>query len=199
MVDTSSGFIDRGRRRPSLGLVIVVCGPIASGKSSLAIGVARAFERRALKAATIDLDLVYEMLEHTRAPKSDAAIWSRARRMAGALNDALLSDGIDVVIAEGDFLNEFERSEFVSMLRADVSVRFVTLTVPLETALLRVEQDPTRGISRDRSFLARHYEELAETLHRRLDDDLCLDTSNITIEQAAESVVGWSLAVVASQ
>ncbi|HEY8646687.1 MAG TPA: AAA family ATPase [Gaiellaceae bacterium] len=181
---------------PPLRLVIVIGGPIASGKSTLATGLARAFERRTFAAATIDLDLIYEMLEHTRAPKSNAAIWSSARRMAGALTDALLEDGINVAIAEGDFLDGSAREEFVSMLRDDVPVRFVTLNVGLAAALLRVEQDPTRGISRDRGFLTRHYEELAETLRRRPEHDLCLDTGALTVEQAAESIVKWSIGAV---
>jgi predicted kinase len=179
-------------------LVIVIGGPIASGKSTLATSVARVFESRALAVATIDLDLIYEMLEHARAPKSDSAIWSRARRTAGALADALFVDGIDVVIAEGDFLDDSARQEFISALRDDLPVRFVTLNVDLETALLRVDQDPTRGLSRDRSFLTRHYEQLAETLQRRPEHDLCLDMGTLTIEQAAESVLQWSIGSAAS-
>jgi shikimate kinase len=173
----------------------VIGGPIASGKSTLATAVARAFELRGSAAASVDLDLIYEMLEHTRAPKSDAAIWRRARRTAGALTNAVLADGIDVVIAEGDFLDDPARREFVSVLPDDVAVRFVTLSVDLETALLRVDQDPTRGLSRDRSFLTRHYEELAETLGRRPEHDLCLDTGVLTVEQAAETIVQWSTAL----
>lgn len=174
-----------------LRLVVVIGGPIASGKSSLALSVARAVEQQGLEAATIDLDLIYGMLEHTRALKSDPSIWTRARRIAGALTSGFLDDGINIVIAEGDFLHEPARDEFVSMLPDAVPVRFVTLTVPLATAFVRVERDPTRGISRDRGFLTRHYDELAEALHARPDDDLCLDTDEITLEQATQSVVKW--------
>jgi hypothetical protein len=79
------------------------------------------------------------------------------------------------------------------MLRGDAALRFVTLRVDLTTALLRVEQDPTRGVSRDETFLTRHYEELAETLRERPEHDLCLDTGAVTIEQAAEAVAEWSI------
>ncbi|MCW2963023.1 MAG: hypothetical protein JWO17_275 [Actinomycetia bacterium] len=78
------------------------------------------------------------------------------------------------------------------MLRADVAIRFVTLRVDLATALLRVEQNPTRGLSRDENFLTRHYEELAETLRDRPAHDLCLDTAALTLEQATARVVAWS-------
>jgi RecA/RadA recombinase len=167
----------------------VIGGPIASGKSTLAVAVARAFESRGLAAATIDLDLVYEMLEHARAPKNDAVLWTRARRTAGALTKALLADGVDIVIAEGDFLDDPSRQELVSGLAEDVRVRFVTLRVDLPTALSRVDQDPTRGTSRDRGFLTRHYEEVAETLRVRPAQDLCLDTGTLTVTQATDAVV----------
>jgi uridine kinase len=49
--------------------VIVICGPIASGKSTVARAVARLFECRGRKAAVTELDLVYEMLEHRGAAK----------------------------------------------------------------------------------------------------------------------------------
>jgi adenylylsulfate kinase-like enzyme len=167
----------------------VIGGPIASGKSTLAIAVARAFECRGLAAATIDLDLVYEMLEHVRAPKNDAALWSRARRTAGAFTKALLAEGVDVVIAEGDFLDDPSRQELVSAFAEDVRVRFVTLRVDLLTALCRVNEDPTRRISRDRGFLTRHYEGVAETLRVRPAQDLCLDTGALTVKQATEAIV----------
>jgi predicted kinase len=173
-------------------LAIVVGGPIASGKSALAVSVAQAVERQRLRAATIDLDLMYEMLEHTRAVKNDPAIWSRARQTAGALTNAFFDDGIDVVIAEGDFLDERERDEFVSVLLDAATTRFVTLNVSVRTALARVEQDPTRSLSRDRDFLVRHYDELAEVLRRRPDGDLCIDTDKVTLEEATQSVVDWA-------
>jgi predicted kinase len=167
----------------------VIGGPIASGKSTLAIAVARAFECRGLVAATIDLDLVYEMLEHARAPKNDAVLWTRARRTAGALTKALLADGVDVVIAEGDFIDDPSRQELVSAFAEDVRIQLVTLRVDLLTALSRVDQDSTRGISRDPGFLTRHYEEVAETLRVRPAQDLCLDTGALTVKQATEAIV----------
>jgi chloramphenicol 3-O-phosphotransferase len=183
--------------KPGIGrlvrLVLVIAGPIASGKSSLAVSVALALEQQGLRAATIDLDLMYEMLERARALKNDSVIWSSARRAAGALTKALLDDGTNVVIAEGDFLDDRARAEFVSMLPDGVAPEFITLTVPLETALVRVDQDPARGISRDRGFLARHYDERADLMRRRPDSDLCLDTSKLTLDEATQSVVQWAL------
>jgi hypothetical protein len=130
------------------------------------------------------------MLEHSGAPKTDPAAWSRARRTAGALAKALF-DEADVVVAEGDFLDERARDEYAAMLPEGVPTRFVTLTVPLEAAFGRVDADPTRGLSRDRPFLAGHYAELAAALARRPDGDLCLDTGALTLAETVAAVLAW--------
>jgi molybdopterin-guanine dinucleotide biosynthesis protein len=66
-------------------MLIVTCGPIASGKSTLARAVARLFVRQGTEAAAIDLDLVYELLD-PEAPKGNVATWRRARRAAAAFD-----------------------------------------------------------------------------------------------------------------
>jgi polynucleotide 5'-kinase involved in rRNA processing len=43
-------------------MVIVITGPIASGKSAIARGLARELVRRHIRLAVIDLDLIFEML-----------------------------------------------------------------------------------------------------------------------------------------
>lgn len=145
-------------------MVIVICGPIASGKSTVARAVARSFEHLGTQAAVADLDLVYEMLEHDRPAKDRIEKWSRARRAAAALTDGLLDDGIGVVVVEGDFLTQEERAEFLTALRSRVAPLFVTVHVSIDLALQRVQQDPSRGISRDPGFLRRHYEQLEEAV-----------------------------------
>ena len=192
-------LLERGRPAHQLaddaartgGLVIVICGPIASGKSTIARAVARELERRGNAAAAIDLDLVYEMLDPARGPKDDAAIWSAARRAAARLAGALLDDG-RAVIAEGDYLHASERAEFLAALGPGRRVRFVTLSVAPETALGRTHEDPSRGSSRDPDFLLRHYEELAAALRSRPEGDLCLDTGAVGVDEAAAAVTDWA-------
>lgn len=170
-------------------MLIVICGPIASGKSTVARAVARLF---GAEAAVIDLDLLYEMLEHDGAPKADPALWRRARRVAAALTDGLLQDGAGVVVVEGDFLTAEQRAEFVTALGAAVVPMFVTVRVPVGVALQRVEQDPLRGLSRDPGFLHRHYEELEADVRNRPATDLVVDTSAVTIEEAARTIAAWA-------
>jgi adenylylsulfate kinase-like enzyme len=173
-------------------MVIVICGPIASGKSTVARVVARLFERRGIQAAVADLDLVYEMLEHDRAAKDTLEKWSRARRAAAALTDGLLEDGVGVVVVEGDFLRQEERAEFLSALRSRVAPLFVTVHVSMDLALQRVQQNPTRGISRDPRFLRRHYEQLEGAVRSRPPTDLIVDTGSVDVDEAARMIVEWA-------
>jgi hypothetical protein len=93
-------------------LVIVIGGPIASGKSALSRAVPHRFEEMlAVRGAVIDLDLVYEMLDAQRRPKDDPATWVLARRTAGRLTPTLLADGLFVVV-EGDVVSDRALREF---------------------------------------------------------------------------------------
>jgi len=174
--------------------VIVVCGPIASGKSTLARAVARTLNDRGIVTAAIDLDLVYEMIAPGTESKSDAPTWSRARTVAARMAGALFEHGVEAVVLEGDFLAPDERAELVAALEPERRVRYVTLEVPLADALVRVAADPSRGLSRDPAFLARHYEEIGPLLRGRPESDLALDTSALSVEAEADAVVAWALA-----
>ena len=116
--------------------VVVIGGPIASGKSTLARALAiRLEETYGVAAAVVDLDVVYEMLDPAGRPKSDARCWSLARQMSGRLAAALLAEGRCVVV-EGDLATDIALGEFENELPKEVVVRLVMLEVELETALV---------------------------------------------------------------
>jgi predicted kinase len=172
----------------------VITGPIASGKSTLALAVARELEAAGVRTAVIDLDLVYEMLDPGRAAKDDQAKWSHARRLAARLTDALLAEDTAVVV-EGDFLTTTERLEFVAALTSPVHPRFVTLRVSFDIALQRARADPTRGLSQDPTFLREHYETTATAIRQAPSTDLTLDTGMTGISEAAAAVATWASSV----
>ena len=126
-------------------LVVVISGPIASGKSTLSRAVAAQLEEaEEVATAVIDLDLVYELLDPRRRTKDDADLWAEARRVAGRLTTALLAES-RCVVAEGEFASDQALDEFVSELPGTVDLRLVLLDVDFETALNRASADPTRG------------------------------------------------------
>jgi adenylylsulfate kinase-like enzyme len=165
--------------------VIVINGTIASGKSATARALAREVERRGVTAAAIDLDLVYEMLEHDGARKDDDAKWIRARRAAAALANRFAKDGVEFVIVEGEFLTPEDRRPFLEALDAPEEPRFVTLRVSFDEAVRRIDGDPSRTFSRDRDFLRRHYDKVEAAVGDAPASDLLVDTENVTADDVA--------------
>ena len=74
--------------------MVLISGPIASGKSALSRAVAaRLEESSGASSAVIDLDLVYEMLWVRDGRKNDERVWAQARRVAGRLGSVLPGEG----------------------------------------------------------------------------------------------------------
>ena len=169
-------------------LVVVISGPIASGKSALSRVVAAQLEEAEVATAVIDLDLVYEMLDPRRGTKDNADLWAEARRVAGRLTTALLAEN-RCVVAEGQFASDQALDEFVGELPGTTDLRLVLLDVDFETALKRVSADATRGLSKDETFLSRHYREFRPEWVGH--DVLRLDTTESTLGEAARAVVDW--------
>ncbi len=169
-------------------LVVVISGPIASGKSALSRVVAAQLEEAEVATAVIDLDLVYEMLDPRRRTKDNADLWAEARRVAGRLTTALLAEN-RCVVAEGEFASDQALDEFVGELPGTTDLHLVLLEVDFETALKRASADATRGLSKDETFLSRHYREFRPEWVGH--DVLRLDTTESTLGEAARAVVDW--------
>ena len=168
--------------------VIVISGPIASGKSTLARTVAERLRQNNTHGAVVDLDLVYEMLDPRRRAKTDAATWSAARRTAGRIAAGFLADGRSVVV-EGSFAGDRALHELLGELPDATPVSLVLLETDIATALQRVSADPTRGLSKDKTFLTKHYREFKHGWDDR--PILRLDTNELGVDESAARVLAW--------
>jgi len=144
-----------------------------------------------MPSSVIDLDLVYEMLDPQRGPKDDRSVWAEARRVAGGLASVLLRESRAVVAEGGDFATEEELAEFERELPEQVAVRLVRLDVDFDTALRRARADESRGVSKDKAFLLRHYAGFRTDWGDR--DALQLDTGTASLAETARAVVEWLL------
>ena len=168
-------------------MVIVVTGPIASGKSTIARELALELERTPMRVAVIDLDLVYERLV-ANGPKVEAATWTLARHAAAIQANTFLEEGVAVVIAEGSFNTPTDRAAFAQHLHLGVDPLFVTLRVSFEEALRRAQNDPTRGRSRDPGFLGPYYAAVSRALATVPATDVVIDTERMTATSAAVAI-----------
>jgi predicted kinase len=168
-------------------VVIVVSGPIASGKSTVARALAAEYARADLAVAVIDLDLIHGMLIPPRGRDADD-VWQQARRAAGALARAFLRAGATGVIVEGEFIRDEERAVFTDALGGDVDLRYVTLLVSYDQALHRARADRTRGASRDPGFLRPYFSQVEPALARTPGSDLLLNTEEISVDAAVAAI-----------
>ena len=167
-------------------MLIVITGPIASGKSTVARALAHELAQVDVRAAVIDLDVLEDMLTADE-PKSDPATWTLARHAAATLANTFLSGGIGVVIADGSFNLSSDRAALEQHLSTNVRPRYVTLSVTFEKALRRAQGDPTRGVSRDPVFLAEYF--AAATAAREIPlTDVVIDTESVSATAAAATI-----------
>jgi adenylylsulfate kinase-like enzyme len=167
-------------------MVIVITGPIASGKSTIARGLARELGRRHIRAAIIDLDILNEMLETDGSESGDAG-WALARRAAAALANTFLEIGVAVVV-DGSFNRPGHRDDFAEHLDARVDPLYVTLRVSYEEALRRAQGDPTRGMSRDPAFLGPYFTSVGHGLETVPVTDIVIDTEQMSATSAVMAI-----------
>lgn len=167
--------------------LIVINGPIAAGKSTVAQALGRQFRNAGRATAVVDLDELYLMM--SAKPMGDPRVWRRARRAAAALTDCFFASGIQIVVVEGAFWDESERAPFVDALRWRGSPLFVTLLVSYDVAYRRVQGDSERSLSRSPDFLRRNNEEFAARLDRLRATDLVLDSDVQTPQQIVTTIL----------
>lgn len=136
--------------------LVVITGPIGSGKSTVADGLADHLQAVGRSAVSVDLDEVVSML---RAPLDRfERSWQQARVVHGALVAAWLHAEVDVVIAHGPFYTDEETAALLDPVPPTIAPRRVMLLAPYETALARVAVDARREASRDPNFLRSTHE-----------------------------------------
>lgn len=161
--------------------LLVISGPIASGKSTLAINVARQLRDRGLTIALVDLDTIAEMALPTLPD------WTWAHRIHSETVGSWLRTDIDMVIDEGNS-TPGEIQQVLDQIPDGTAVFHVVLHTGYEPALARAQADPTRGLSKDPEFLRRAYDAYDETA-QLLPADLRLDVESETPERLADAVL----------
>ena len=161
--------------------LVLIIGPIASGKSTLANTLADKLRSSGEAVAVVGLDTVAEMALPTLAE------WTWAHEVHGQLVGAWLEKPIPTVIAEGPETPE-EIEQIMRHVGSDVSVLKVLITTRYETALARAVQDPTRGLSKDPEFLWRMHRRFEQT-RSDIAHDMKFDTEELSSDDIAERVI----------
>jgi adenylylsulfate kinase-like enzyme len=168
-------------------MVIVVTGPIASGKSSVARELALGLAGPDVPAEVIDLDAVHDQLVIGGSASGDTA-WTLARRSVARTANSLMREGATVVIAEGSFNLPADRAILREGLDEATEPVYVTLRVSFDEALRRAQGDPTRGRSRDPEFLRSHFAARRDVLANAPASDIVIDTEGTTAAAIAAAI-----------
>lgn len=134
-----------GRRRPRTRLVMI-SGPIATGKSTVTAELTILLGSAGLSVALTDLDTVAEMALPTLPD------WDWAHRIHAHLVGAWLATSIDVVVDEGTS-SPTEVQQVLGQVPTGTDVLHVVLTADFDASLARAQADPGRGLSKDPDFL----------------------------------------------
>ena len=166
--------------------VVVITGPIGSGKSSVASKLANRFNDAGRTVAVVDVDEIVAML---RVPPEDAKwTWETARTPHGRLVGEWLSAGVDAVIAHGPFHSRIDDANLMRHIPSEVATRRVMLLATYEVALNRVKSDPSRGLSRDPTFLASTYEVFNQRLPEIEPCEWTFDTSICSVDDVVTTL-----------
>lgn len=134
--------------------LVLITGPVASGKSTISGGLAALLRTRGLRAASVDMDDLVFMVAGPDWRSVTPDDWHMARQAAAGLIDTLFSCGSDVVTVAGPFFGQSERDDLMGRLRTHPNVRCLILRVDLAAAIARASADPTGTLSKDPALLA---------------------------------------------
>ena len=135
--------------------LVVIVGPIASGKSTIAAALGQRLRAEGRPTAVLDLDDLVATIGGFVGLPADRFLL--AQHVFGQLVGAWLAHGVDV-IAHGPFLDPEENAALLHAIPAGVAPRRALLHTTLATALERVRNDPDRLLSRHPDLLAATYE-----------------------------------------
>jgi shikimate kinase len=167
-------------------MLVVIVGPIASGKSTVAQALGAALRGEGRPVAVLDLDDVVESIGGFVGLSSED--FHRAQVVFGQLVSSWLDQDMDV-IAHGPFLSSHEDAMLVQALPEGVRARRVLLTTTRSVAFERVAADPWRQLSEYPEVLDAMYDRFEELLPSLTPAEWSFDTANVDVEQIVGELI----------
>src|SRR5919202_1969111 len=130
--------------------LLVITGPIAAGKNTVASLIAAALAALGRSAVLVDVDDVAAMVAGPGA--AAAGLWPAAHQAHGALVGKWMQSGVDVGITLGPIYAPCEQAALLEPLPEGSAVHWVVVDAPVAVTLARAQAEPARGRSREPKF-----------------------------------------------
>ena len=170
--------------------LVVIVGPVASGKSTVAHAPGERFRTSGRRVAVLDVDEVVETIGGFT--DLSAARFQQAMFVFGELVGVWLAQGYDV-IAHGPFFQLHEDEAILHAVPAGIEPRRVLLLSTLDAAFARVKGNPDRSLSTNPDLLNDTYERVAELLPTMLPSEWVFDTTTTApqtiVDRIAETLL----------
>jgi shikimate kinase len=163
--------------------LVMITGPMASGKNTVAEHLARTFAARGHTVVIADVDDVADMVRNPGAGLERFA----AHEAHGALVGQWMRSAVDVVISVGPVYSDEEQAAFTRTLPDVAAVRWVVVDAPVAVTLARAQANPNRGRSRDPEFHHRAHGRFRE-LVAAIPAEMTFDSSVLSAEKIAVAI-----------
>jgi thymidylate kinase len=166
--------------------LVVITGPIAAGKNTVASLMAQAVAGQGRSAVLVDVDDIAAMVA---APGAAAAgLWFAAHQAHGALVGKWMQTAVDVVIAVGPIYAPSEQDALLEPLPEASVVHWVVIDAPVAVTLARAQAEPGRGRSREPQFHRAAHQRFRELLPA-IPAAQTFDSERMSAEQIAAAVL----------
>lgn len=165
--------------------LVVIVGPIASGKSTVAGALGDRLRAAGRSVAVLDLDDVVGTIGGFvgLTPRH----FRQAQLVYGELVGAWLRQGFDV-IAHGPFFQQEEDEAVLHAIPDGAEPRRVLLMATYEVAVDRVLADPERVVSKHTDFLRRTYDRVESLLPTMPPSEWTFDTTAMSSQQIVDEL-----------
>lgn len=169
-----------------MAALVMIVGPIASGKSTVSADIGRIFRAAGRPVAVVDLDDHIMTIGGFVGLEPDR--FGRSLAVFGDLVGAWLREGFDV-IAHGPFFQRHEDAAVVRTAPTGTQIVRAELRCTYEVALSRVTADPARRhLSTNPEFLRRTYDRVGELRPQMHPADYVFDSTVVDWRDVAAAL-----------
>ena len=165
--------------------LVVLTGPIAAGKNSVANELSRRLTGAGHTVVVADVDDVAAMVAPPGA--GTVGLWFAAHEAHGALIGQWMRSAVKFIVAVGPIYTPEEQDALTRALPGGASPLWIVVDAPVSVTLPRAQNDPARGLSRNGGFhhaAHRRFRELAGDIPA----DATFDSSALGADDIAAAI-----------